>query len=104
MADYTKGPWRAGEIGHSVVADTPIPGTEHTGHSATEYYGGYLICESVWKEEDKNLIIGAPDMYKALKEVIAAANVGGQDFTDWFKDYGLGVIKKALGKAEGASI
>lgn len=112
MADHTKGPWRAGKTCHSVVADTPIPGTEHTGHSDVEYYGGYLICESVWKKEDWDLIIAAPDMYDVLKELVYL--LGGDDPIEagcHCIDTGTGRIlvcpwckaKQALAKAEGVT-
>lgn len=44
MSEHTKGLLRVGHSG-AVVADHPIP--EMSGSDAVEYYGGYLVAESV---------------------------------------------------------
>ena len=60
---HTPGPWKIGRCG-SVVADEPI--NEISGSDDVEYYGGYLIAESIAKK-NATLIAAAPDLLQALK-------------------------------------
>jgi hypothetical protein len=55
-----------------VVTDTPDGLPENSGYSETDahkYYGGALICESVWRKKDLALISAAPDMLEALQNL-----------------------------------
>lgn len=63
----TGGNWTIGKTGGCVVTDAPIPGNLHSGHDDIEYYGGYLICESVYRPADARLIAAAPALLAALK-------------------------------------
>ncbi len=68
----TKENWTKGKTGGCVVTDTPDGLPENSGHSGTEaheYYGGSLICESVYREKDVTLISAAPDMLEALQNL-----------------------------------
>ncbi len=69
--EHTHGPWRLGSKG-SVVADTP-PENYLPGSDAVEYYGGYLICESV-TEANAKLIAAAPDLLEIAKEIQFESN------------------------------
>lgn len=67
--NHTPGTWRAGKTGESVVSDQPLPGYDAKGgHDHVEYYGGYLIAESIWRAEDRALIVAAPDLLEALEK------------------------------------
>jgi hypothetical protein len=41
-----------------------------TGHDDVEYYGGFLIAESIANEADAKLIAAAPDLLEALEILI----------------------------------
>lgn len=64
--------WSKGKTGDTIITDTPDGLPEISGHSGTEaykYYGGALICESVWRQKDIALISAAPDMLEALQNL-----------------------------------
>lgn len=64
--------WSKGKIGGTVITDTPDGLPENSGHSGTDahkYFGGALICESVWRKKDIALISAAPDMLEALQNL-----------------------------------
>ncbi len=66
---FTPSPWRKGRVAGTIVADTPssMPRPQY-GEREKEYYGGYLIAESILPEHE-DIISAAPDMYEALKEL-----------------------------------
>ncbi|MBN1404169.1 MAG: hypothetical protein JW942_06875 [Opitutales bacterium] len=64
---HTPGPWRSGNTSDTVVCDT-MPAGALQGSDAVDYYGGYLICESV-ATCNRNIIAAAPDMLAALRAV-----------------------------------
>ncbi len=45
---------------------------DNKGHNDTDYYGGYLVCESIAVQEHKDLITSAPEMKRMLKMFINA--------------------------------
>lgn len=67
MEKHTTGPWKVGRLENTVVANEPT-GAEGTGHRDVEYYGGNLICESVWKKADACLIAAAPELLALVEE------------------------------------
>ncbi|CAM2143715.1 protein of unknown function [Pararobbsia alpina] len=76
---HTPRPWRPGKHGGCVVSDKPPQGVrKETGHADVDYYGGFLICESVFRIEDAWLISAAPDLYRVAK-----------DFEEVLKELGL---------------
>lgn len=69
---YTEGNWKVGRPG-TVVSDTvPEKWPDNTGHDDKNYYGGFLIAESVATNDDARLIASAPDMEHALRSFITA--------------------------------
>ena len=69
MAEHTPGPWRVGDSPFCVVADVPAP-NDATGHNAVDYYGGYLIAESIRGIDDARLIAAAPDLLTAAENAL----------------------------------
>ena len=61
--------WSKGKPVGTVITDSTdgfIEKTGHVGADADEYYGGQLVCESIWRKKDVALISAAPDMLEAL--------------------------------------
>ena len=65
---YTSGKWEVGLNPQTVIANTnDVDGFQtNTGHLDTEYYGGILICESVFKIKDAQLIALSPEMFEII--------------------------------------
>ena len=66
------GNWKVGKNKMTVVTDSDDGLKESTGHAgedAKKYYGGNLICESIWREKDAHLIAAAPKMLEALQNL-----------------------------------
>ena len=64
--------WSIGKTGGCVVTDNPagLPKSGgFSGNYAVKYYGGNLVCESVWRKKDVALISAAPDMLEALQNL-----------------------------------
>ena len=61
---HSKGNWKIGLCG-SVVTDNGDGFETTTGHNEIDYYGGYLIAESILKPDDAKLISAAPDLLNA---------------------------------------
>ena len=61
------------------------------------------VCE-VCHHGSLPLVMAAPELLEALKEVESALDVGTCDSADlkgWIKDYGLEMIRNVIAKAEG---
>jgi len=65
MKDHTKGDWSIGKCG-SVVTDLVTGKSDDDYKDQLEYYGGFLICESIATSRDAELIVAAPKMYSEL--------------------------------------
>jgi len=63
----TKGTWRIGKQAGTVVSDKKVITLSDTGHDDIDYYGGYLIAESIARKEDAKLIAAAPIMLETLQ-------------------------------------
>lgn len=88
--------WSIGKVASTVITDTPDGLPENSGHSGTdafEYYGGALICESIWRNKDAHLISAAPDMLEALE------NLENDDVSIPYHAWDL--VQKAIKKAKG---
>lgn len=69
--------WSKGKCWGTVITDTPDGLPKNSGHSGTEankYFGGALVCESIWRKKDVALISAAPDMLEALQNLGNDAN------------------------------
>jgi hypothetical protein len=56
----TPGPYRVGKPGGSIVSDHPVENGA-SGHDDVEYYGGYLVAETV-APCNQPLLSAAPDL------------------------------------------
>lgn len=64
--EITKENWSVSKRGGAVVTDSDKGFISQTGHLDSDYYGGTLICESLWRRKDAHLISAAPDMLEVL--------------------------------------
>ena len=73
----TKGKWKIGKQKSTIVSNSKnIEGFQkESGHLDRSYYGGILICESIWKKEDALLISKSLEMLEKLKEGIEILDV-----------------------------
>lgn len=75
--EISKGTWRPGKQHGTVVTDCGDgfpPG--YQSEDSLEYYGGYLIAESIGKPADRNLITAAPELLAACKEFVRKVECG----------------------------
>lgn len=91
---HTSGNWKLGKQADTVVSDF-----HHNYHGYDredkEYYGGYLIAESIGTDADRQLISAAPDMLAALEEVLKFHDDKIHDLNVWT------MARKAIAKAKG---
>lgn len=94
----TPGPWRIGTSAGAVVADVPIADGVN-GTSDVEYYGGYLVAETV-APCNRPLIAAAPKLLNALRELNRAWNATSFPCSDRM-DAALKDADDAIAEAEG---
>lgn len=80
MTQHSKGPWRAAPEGvpyNAIICDEPMRTYKdsYTAEQEREAYGGYLVCESVARQ-NVPIICAAPDLLEAL-EALMLAHSGG---------------------------
>lgn len=71
------GNWKIGKYRSTVVSDKKVvnknfpvpPNRSESTDEEIEYYGGYLVCESIGNEKFSKLIAAAPKMYEVLKSM-----------------------------------
>lgn len=93
--------WKIGKFKSVVVSDEKVqntnfpipPNNSESQDDEVEYYGGYLICESVANIRHSNIIAAAPDMLLALE------NIENDDGS--IPDHTWRIIKDAIKKAKG---
>ena len=62
--------WSKGKHTGCVVSDTPNAHGNQT--ETTEYYGGYLVAESIPRQDHVNLIAAAPDLLSIAESLQVA--------------------------------
>lgn len=98
MGAISDGKWSLGKTGGTVVTDNDEVLQNHSqGHGDKEYYGGYLIAESILKIEDAILISAAKDLLDACIQWKAAESMGDLQELQNAKSSRDAAIKKALG-------
>jgi hypothetical protein len=70
MKQISEGNWSVGKVGSVVSDTTPSWYKGGSGHDDNNYYGGFLIAESIANVEDAKVIAAAPDLLKACKQLI----------------------------------
>jgi hypothetical protein len=96
----SKGTWTVGPCSGTVVTDDAEGFVDATGHCAVDYYGGYLIAESIMlRKKTPGLISAAKDMLHVLT-VIYEAN---QDVPQ-LPPMVLAEVERALNKANGIKL
>jgi len=91
--------WPIGKTGGTVITDTPDGLPENSGHSGSDafkYYGGALVCESIWRKKDAALISAAPDMLEALQILVGDIERDPKKLTKQDK---INIARKAIEKA-----
>lgn len=94
---FTPGPWKIGN-GSFIITENEI---ENCDFFTREYYGGYLVCESI-HENNIDLISTAPELYNVLQEALdeeIAYNNGKRVYALWFEKAKL-ILAKARGEIE----
>jgi len=95
----TKGNWKIGNHFSNIVTDekTLRPTyNEKDYESEKRYYGGYIVCESLNKRADANLIANAPKLLDALQSAYRCS--GERNYlTKPVLDEMLDAINRALG-------
>ena len=61
--------WSKGKHAGCVVSDAPNP---HGDNGGNEYYGGYLVAESIPRQDHVNLIAAAPDLLSIAESLQVA--------------------------------
>ena len=71
--NYTPGNWTVGKYDNCVVSDKiPENYKPGSGHDGVDYYGGFLIAESV-RGNDVKLIAASKDLLEALQLLLPHA-------------------------------
>jgi len=72
--------WKAGNCGGAVVSDTP---NHHESKENLDYYGGYLVAESIGSEKHMRLIIAAPEMLRTLETILPVIECEAWERSAW---------------------
>lgn len=105
--------WKIGKHKSTVVSDTKIkntnfpspPNPKESRFEEINYYGGYLICESIGNDECAKLIAAAPDLLEACNKLIEQISfkTGGEyvneDGMPINSNIAVDMIQKAIKKA-----
>lgn len=84
--------WRRGRLYHTVVTDEPYGNGQDDGY--IDFYGGYLVGESIFKKKHRDLIIAAPELLEALELIVGEF---GYSIPQKYLEQAEAAIKKAKG-------
>ncbi len=104
MTNIKKEIWTVGKHSSTVVSTKKVqntnfpipPNNRESGDDEIEYYGGYLICESVSNKKNSQLISAAPDMLEALQSLKNEDNK--------IPEYVWNKVQRAINKALGNEV
>lgn len=91
--------WRIGKHNSTVVSN--VRTTEgDTGHNETDYYGGFLVCESIATKEYADLIASALEMKEMLNHFVNAIEGGieqgeNASITGYNQTFGIAMLREA---------
>lgn len=93
--------WKQGKQSDCIVSNVKKNLLDdNKGHNDTEYYGGYLVCESIAVQEHKDLIASAPEMKEMLNHFVNAIQGGieqceGSVITGYSQTFGIAMLTEA---------
>lgn len=71
----THGNWTTGKLGGTVISDTtPVDYNPDSGHDDAEYYGGFLLAESVGNNDDAKLFAESKNLLVLAAQVVKEVN------------------------------
>lgn len=73
---HTPGPWKQGKTFDAVITESSSDASDIT----IQHYGGQVVAESIFNEDDLKLIIAAPEMKKQLDQL---AEIIARNLTAW---------------------
>lgn len=73
--NHTPEPWRASKVNQTIVADLRPEDAGAGGHADVDYYGGYLIAESIRKTADRDRIVACVNACKGIPNEFLDAGV-----------------------------
>jgi hypothetical protein len=85
--------WSKGKSMGTVITDNNNGFRPKTGHDDVGYYGGHLICESVWRKKDVSLIAAAPNLLNACLDVLHYFEGGSIDKEELILQLRVAIIK-----------
>lgn len=90
------GNWTRSETYRAIISDNPDDGWPDAENVAA--YGGFMVCESVAKDDAANLITAAPEL---LKEAEWALDILTDQFALDDECEGIVALRAAISKATG---
>lgn len=101
------GKWKVGIYNSVVVSDTKVqntnfpspPNPTESRDEDKDYYGGYLVCESVGSLEMAKLIAAAPEMLDALRSIVNYWNSPNKESLSYHINHSLIIAAEAIKKA-----
>lgn len=97
---HTPGPWHVGT--HGIISTAPIVDGVN-GTADVDYYGGYLIAETVAPSNAK-LIAAAPDLLLACTGLICAIDLPEGVPVTYLKAIALRICKRVIAEAGGTDL
>lgn len=100
MTQHTPGPWKFGKPSDAIISESCPKSCLHWEGDieCKEWYGGYVIAETV-APENKSLIIAAPDLLAAAE--FALSVIRAQGLYDMSERMAADKLEAAIAKAHG---